>query len=299
MVKTIINEKDLDKADVVLMSAGYEKTASSHKGTINGPKKVIECLNNQIEFFDRQFKVEVNSYVKIAHQNLGNLEKLSPIQVLKKIKNNCEKLIKKNKFVFLLGGEHSVSIGVFQALTKKYKPKDVTILQIDAHCDLRKDDSDYNIHPSPLAHSTVMRHASRLGFPIVQVGIRTYSKEEYEYFSNPKNKVKVFEWDKEEDKRKKPKREEILKSIKTKNVYLSIDVDGFDPSVMPGTGTPVPGGLKWGYGNKLIEGLISKFNLVGADIVEVSPMRDSIITEYSAAQLCYTIIANKFKKKLK
>lgn len=277
------------------MSAGYEKTASSHKGTVNGPKAVIECLNSQIEFFDRKFKVEANNFIKIAHQNLGNLEKLSPTQVLQKIKSNAEKLIESNKFIFLLGGEHSVSIGVFQALAKKYNPKDITILQIDAHCDLRKDDSDYNSNPSPLAHSTVMRHASSLGFPIVQVGIRTYSKDEYEYFSNPKNKVKVFEW----DIGKKPKIEEILKSIKTKNVYLSIDVDGFDPSVMPGTGTPVPGGLKWGYGKKLIEGLISKFNLVGADIVEVSPMRDSVLTEYSAAQLCHTIIANKFKKKLK
>ena len=161
MIKTIINEKNLNKADVILMSAGYEKTASSHKGTVNGPKAVIECLNTQIEFFDRNFKVEVNNFVKIAHQNLGNLEKLSPVKTLQKIKRNCEKLVKNNKFIFLLGGEHSVSIGLFQALAKKYNPKDVTILQIDAHCDLRKDDSDYSENRSSLAHSTVMRHASR------------------------------------------------------------------------------------------------------------------------------------------
>ena len=295
MIKTIINEKNLSKADVVLMSAGYEKTASSHKGTVNGPRAVIKCLNTQIEFFDRKFKVEVNDFVKIAHLDLGNLQKLSPIATFKKIKENCKKLVKNNKFIFLLGGEHSVSIGAFHALKEKFNSKDVTIVQIDAHCDLRKDDSDYSEHPSNLAHSTVMRHASSLGFPVVQVGIRTYSKDEYKYFSNPKNKVKVFEWDRGE----KPKREEILKSIKTKNVDLTIDVDGFDPSVMPGTGTTVSGGLKWGYGNKLIEGLMSKFNLVGADIVEVSPMHNSVITEYSAAQLVYSIIANKFRNKFK
>ena len=294
MIKAIINEKNLSKADVVLMSAGYEKTASSHKGTVNGPRAVIKCLDTQIEFFDRKFKVEVNNFVKIAHLNLGNLQKFSPAATFKKIKENCKNLGKKNKFIFLLGGEHSVSIGAFHALKEKFNSKDVTIVQIDAHCDLRKDDSDYSEHPSNLAHSTIMRHASSLGFSIVQIGIRTYSKEEYKYFSNPKNKVKVFEWERGE----KPKREQILKSIKTKNIYLSIDVDGFDPSVMPGTGTPVPGGLKWGYGTKLIEGLISKFNLGGADIVEVSPMRDSVLTEYSAAQLCYSIIANKFRKKL-
>lgn len=295
MIKTIINEKNLDKADVVFVSAAYEKTVSSHKGTINGPKKIIDCLDNQIEFFDRKFKVEINNFVKIAHLNLGNLEKLSPARTLEKIKGSCEKLIKNNKLVFLLGGEHSVSIGNFQALALKYNPKDVTILQIDAHCDLRKNDSDYNKRPSSFAHSTVMYHASSLGYPIVQVGIRTYSKEEYEYFSNPKNRVKTFEWGLE----KKPKIEEILKNIKTKNIYLTIDVDGFDPSIMPGTGTPVQGGLKWNYGIKLIEKLIEKFNLISADIVEVSPIPYSVLTEYGAAQLCYTIIANKFKNKFK
>ena len=295
MIKTIINEKNIDKADVVLMSAAYEKTASSHKGTVNGPKKVIECLDTQIEFFDRKFKVEVNDFVKTVHLDLGNLQKLSPLQVLVKIKANAESLLKKNKFIFLLGGEHSVSIGVFQELAKKYKSRDVTILQIDAHCDLRKDDSDYSSKPSTLAHSTVMRHASELGFPVVQVGVRTYSKDEYEYFNNPKNNIKVFEWGLGD----KPKIETILKSIKTKYLYLTVDVDGFDPAYMPGTGTPVQDGLKWKYGVELIKKTIAKYNLIGADIVEVSPMHDSVLTEYSAAQLVYTIITNKFQDKFK
>jgi agmatinase len=293
-MKSIINEKNINGADVVLVSAGYEKTASSHKGTKNGPKTVIQCLNNQIEFFDRKFKVEVRDFVKIAHKNLGNLDKLSPIQTLEKIKSFADSLIEKNKFVFLLGGEHSVSIGVFQALTKKYNPKEVTILQIDAHCDLRKDDSDYSENPSPLAHSTVMRHASELGFPIVQVGIRTYSKDESEYFSNPKNNVTVFEWNKVV-----VSVEKILQSIKTKYLYITIDVDGFDAAYMPGTGTPVSGGLSWYYGIDLIEKAIKKSELIGADIVEVSPQKETVLTEYNAAQLCYTIIANKFQKRFK
>ena len=299
MIKTIINTKNIKKADVVLVSAPYEKTASSHKGTINGPKSVVKCLNTQIEFFDRKYKVEVNDFLKIAHRNLSNLKKLSPENAFKTIKKNCEELIQKDKFVFLLGGEHSVSYGLLSALSNKYKTKDVTILQIDAHCDLRDDDGDYNVHPSPFAHSTVMRRASELGYSIVQVGVRSYSKDEYEYFSNKKNKVKTWQWGRYDGKSDKPKVEEILKSIKTKNVYLSIDVDGFDPSVMPGTGTPVPDGLKWKYGNKLITKLIEKFNLIGTDIVEVSPMRDSVLTEYSVAQLVYSIITEKFKKKLK
>ncbi len=296
-MKSIINETNLDNADVVLLSAPYEKTASSHKGTVKGPAAVIECLDGQIEFFDRQFKVEVNNFIKIAHQDLSGIENLEPEKTLEKIKEACQKLVQKNKFVFLLGGEHSVSIGHFQALAEKYNPKDVTILQIDAHCDLRKDDSDYSDNPSHLAHSTVMRHASELGFPLVQAGIRTYSRDEYEYFSNPKNNVTVFQWP-QDTRLMPPPVEEILESIKTKYLYISIDVDGFDPAHMPGTGTPVQGGLEWWYGMGLIIQAIGKAELVGADIVEVSPMQGSVVTEYGAAQLVYTMIANKFRQKL-
>ena len=175
-------------------------------------------------------------------------------------------------------------------------PKDVTVLQIDAHCDLRNDDSDYSDDPTNLAHSCVLRRVNELGYPLVQVGIRTYFKGEYEYFSNPKNNITVFEWG---NKKKIPTVAEILKSIKTKYVYITIDVDGFDPAHMPGTGTAVPGGLEWWYGVELIEKVIKGKELVGADIVEVSPMRDSILTEYGAAQLCYSMIAHKFRDKLK
>jgi agmatinase len=297
MIKGIINS-EVNDADVVLMSAAYEKTASSHKGTIHGPSKVIEQLNSQIEFFDRKFKVNVNDFVKTAHLDLGNLEDLSPEENLAKIRENCEKLLAENKFIFMLGGEHAVSIGHFQVLAQKYNPKDVTIMQIDAHCDLRTDDSDYSENPSTLAHSTVMRHASELGFPLVQVGIRTYSQDEYEYFNNPKNNVTVFEWGNKSEK-SKPSVEEILASIKTKYLFITIDVDGFDPSLMPGTGTAVQGGLGWWYGIELLEKAIDAKELVGADIVEVSPLPDTVLTEYGAAQLCYTMIAHKFQNKFK
>lgn len=295
MVKSIINEKNLNKADVVLISAGYDKTASSHKGTKDGPKKVIECLHSQIEFWSKKYKKDVIDYVKTAHKDLGDLNKFTPEDTFKRIKQTCTELVNDNKFIFLFGGEHSVSIGLFHALTKKYKPKDVTIIQIDAHCDLRQDDGDYNDEkPSKFAHSTVMRHAKELGYKIVQVGVRSYSKEEYEYWQ--KNKIKVFEW---AYPAKKPEIKDIIKSIKTKYIYITIDVDGFDPSVMPGTGTPVPGGIKWNYGVKLLEALINKFELISADIVEVSPQKESVITEYSSAELVYQMITEKFRKKLK
>src|SRR3989344_4285791 len=133
MIESIINTESVEEADVVLLGAGYEKTASSHKGTKNGPEKVVECLDMQIEFFDRKFKVNVNDFVKTAYPNLEDLESLTPEENLKKIKKSCDELVQKNKLVFLLGGEHSVSIGHFMALSEKYDSKDVTILQIDAH----------------------------------------------------------------------------------------------------------------------------------------------------------------------
>jgi agmatinase len=294
MIEGIINAKNIGEADIVLIGAPYEKTASSHKGTAVGPGKVAEMLASQIEFFDRTYKVNVTDFVKTFYQELSHTTDLSPEENLAEIKKVCEEAVAQSKFVFLLGGEHAVSLGHFQALSKKYDPKDVTILQIDAHCDLRNDDSDYSDTPSNLAHSTIMRRASELGFPIVQVGIRTYSEDEYKYFSDPKNNVTVFEWG---TAHKKPKIEEILESIKTKYLYISIDVDGFDPSLMPGTGTPVQGGLKWWYGVSLIEQAINTKELVGCDIVEVSPVAESTTTEYGAAQLAYTMIANKFKSR--
>jgi agmatinase len=152
-----------------------------------------------------------------------------------------------------------------------------------------------------------MRRASELGYPIVQVGIRTYSVDEYNYFSNPKNNVTVFEWGTSTPAKATPQEgnknwqppaiSKILEAIKTKYIYISIDVDGFDPAFMPGTGTAVQGGLEWWYGVELLEKAIMSKELIGADIVEVSPMRDSILTEYGAAQLLYTMVAHKFRNR--
>lgn len=303
MVDSIINNKKIEEADVVIVSAPYDETTSSRKGTNKGPKAVIEMLDSKLELFDRTYKIQPCDKIKIGHKNLNNISSLSPEKSLEKIKSECIKILNKKQFTFLLGGEHSVSLGLLQALSTKMNPKDVTILQIDAHCDLRDNDGDYSSKPSKHAHSCVMRRAHELGYNLVQVGIRTYSVNEYEYFSNPKNNIKVFEWGKPDSALgaiwEVPSIDEILKSIKTKSVYITIDVDGFDPSFMPGTGTPVQDGLDWSYGVELIERLIDQKELVGADIMEVAPMRDSVLTEYGAAQLLYTMIAHKFRDKLK
>ena len=299
MPQSIINTKNSAEADVHIISAPYDATASFHKGTAEGPRKVVECLHTQIEFFDKRYKVESTEKIKIAETEIAGLQKMSPENAHSAVVSACEN--SKAPLTFLLGGEHSMSFGSLKALAKKHKPSDVTIFQIDAHCDLRIDDSDYTDgEATQYAHSAVMRRAHEMGYKLVQVGIRAFSKDEYEYFTKNKKTITTFPWGatKPNGQLIVPTIQKILASIKTKKVYISIDVDGIDPAYMPGTGTPVQGGLEWWYTLKLLETIIEKRTLVGADVVEVSPVSDNVLTEYGAAQIVYNMINTFYKSKL-
>ena len=293
MIDRIVNTKNMKEANVVLLSAPYENGVSFMGGTSKAPKKILNCLNSNLELFDVELHCEPAKILKTVYKEISNLKKLAPSMAVKKISSEYHKLLNNGKFVIMLGGEHTVSFGALEAISKKENPSDITILQIDAHQDLRSDSSDYSEKKEKFAHSCVMRRIHELGFNIVQVGIRTYSKYEYEYWQKNKKTITVFEWNKKEIPISK-----ILKSIKTKKIYITVDVDGFDPAYMPGTGTPVQSGLNWYYGLDLIEKAIDQKELVGADIVEVSPQRDSVLTEFGAAFICYKIMTHKFKKKL-
>ncbi len=299
MPQSIINTKSAEEADVLIISAPYDATASFHKGTAEGPRKVVECLNTQIEFFDKRYKVESTEKIKIAHKEIAGLQKMSPEAAHNAVVAECEN--SPAPLTFLLGGEHSMSFGSLKALAKKHKAKDVTIFQIDAHCDLRVDDGDYtDSEPTQYAHSAVMRRAHEMGFNLVQVGIRAFSKDEYEYFTKNKKTITTFPWCDitPAGVLKIPTIGKIVSAIKTKKVYISIDVDGIDPAYMPGTGTPVQGGLEWWYTLKLLETVIEKKTLVGADVVEVSPVSDNVLTEYGAAQIVYNMINTFYRSRL-
>jgi agmatinase len=293
MVDTIINTKNISEADTVFLCTPFERSVSFMGGTAKAPKKIIEVLNNNLELFDIDLLCEPAKQIKTALVEIKDLEKLDSKNAIEKISAQYRNLLDQNKFVIMLGGEHTVALGALEAISKKENPQEVTILQIDAHQDLRDNNCDYDESCEKFAHSCVMRRIHELGFPLVQVGIRTYSKYEYEYWQKNKETITVFKWGK-----KQPSMEEILKSIKTKKVYITVDVDGFDPAHMPGTGTPVQGGLEWYYGLDLLGKIIDKKELVGADIVEVSPQIDSVLTEFGAALICYKIMTHKFKKKL-
>jgi agmatinase len=287
-----INCSDPSGANIVILCAPYDRTASFRKGAVKGPAAIVSSLKYQMETFDRFTGSMPSSKRKIAVCELKNLNRCSPPVMVDRVKQEYEKHIGHGAFVLMLGGEHSVSTGALQALSSHYNSREVTVFQIDAHLDLRHDDSDYSDSPhGDYAHCTVMRRAFDLGFKCVHIGVRAYAREEMDFARN--NGLEVFEW----GIGPVPDPEVIVKSIATELVYLTIDVDGIDPAHMPATGTPVQGGLEWYYTFDLLQRLFKSKKVVGADVVEVAPRPYDVLTEYGAAQLGYTILALRETRK--
>jgi agmatinase len=289
MVDSIINCADAAIADAVLIGVPYQRGASFGSGAARGPQAIVACLERQIEFFERHTGTEPAYRYRVAQEMLDGIDALAPEKMVAAV---AETVAQHEAFAIVLGGTHAVSIGALRAVAARTQARDVTVLQIDAHLDLRDDDSDYNDRdPSRFAHSCVMRRACEMGFRACSVGIRAYSRDEYCYALD--HSLPVFEWGRGEE----PAIEEVLAAIATERVYLTIDVDGFDPAVAPATGTPVPGGLSWAYGTRLVRELFRTKDVIGADIVEVAPLSGSGLTEYAAAQLCYDLLCYKLLKR--
>ena len=288
MVEHILN-KGTKEPDVILLGIPYDKTSSFGKGADKGPDAIIGCFQ-QLEVYERFTGTRPAKERAVSTVILGDIGEASPEQMVAAVSEKVGGYLKKKKFVLVLGGEHSIGAGIFGAWAKERDPKEITIVQIDAHMDLRDDDSDYNENPSRYAHSCVMRRAVEKGFPLVQVGIRAYA--DFELEAAKRHKVAAFEWPREENQKLI---DEILASVRTKDIYISIDADGLDPAHMPATGTPVQGGLSWKFAFDLLRALFDKKSVVGADMVEVAPRPHDTLTEFGAAQLCYYLIALKFR----
>jgi agmatinase len=293
-MNSIINTRDAYDADIVLLGANYERTSSFLKGQRGGPREIVSCLNNQIEFFERISGIVSCGNLKIAYHDIGDLNEFDPKEMVEEVQKIYDEYLGLDKFVVILGGEHSVSCGAFRSISKQSDSSKITVVQIDAHFDLRNDDSDYNDKPhGKYAHSCVMRRAYELGFKIIPIGIRAYSEDELNFAKD--NKIKFFEWGIDDCH---PSIDDIMRSIITDKVYITLDVDGIDPSHMPATGTPVQGGLSWYYVNHLLLEIFKRKQVIGVDIVEVAPCLTNKLTEYGAAQLCYNMIVWKNIKNL-
>jgi len=269
-------ELSINKAKIVILPVPYDKTSTWIKGSDKGPKAILEASkvleNYDIETDSQAFKKGIFTEDEIIEKGL-------PEKMVDKVKNKVLSLIDDKKFVVTIGGEHSVAIGSMQAHAERYK--DITILQLDAHADLQQE-----YHGSKYNHGCVMARVNDL-CNIVQIGIRSMDTKE----KKEMNKENVFF---AKDIVKDAKWTDKVVSKLSKNVYITIDADVFDPSIMPSTGTPEPGGLGWYEVLRLLKKVIAKKNLVGFDFVELCPKKENKAPDFMAAKLIYKVLSYKF-----
>ncbi len=270
------------KHKVIIIPFGLEKTVSYGGGTKNGPKEIIKA-SHQVELYDEEFNCE--PYKKIGIKTLKPFKINKNIKkALKKISDINNEILNNNLFPMTLGGEHSITPGCVYPFAKKYKK--LCILHFDAHADLRE---SYNGEKFSHA-SAIKRCLDHKNVSVISFGIRNISQVEIPYFKKNSSRIKIF-WAKDKEKWNLNK---FKKMIKNKVVYLTFDVDGFDSSLMPATGTPEPGGLFWDEVLEIIKIASKNSNIVGADINELSPIKGFNSYNFLVAKLAYKILAYKF-----
>ncbi|MCX2680802.1 agmatinase [Galbibacter sp. EGI 63066] len=267
----------LDDAKVVLIPVPYDGTSTWQKGADKGPEAFLHASEN-MELYDIETQSE--PYKKGIYLAPPVTENSSPEKMVDTVHKTAKNYIKQNKFVTLFGGEHSISIGSIRAFNESFD--DLTVLQIDAHADLREE-----YEGSKCNHACAVYEASQ-NTKLIQVGIRSMDisevdnmLEEQTYFAH--NIVQEDDW--------------IDDSISqmTENVFITIDLDAFDPSILPSTGTPEPGGLLWYETLDYLKEVFKKKNVVGFDIVELCPNPQDKSSDFLAAKLYYKMLAYKFK----
>ena len=270
---------------VVVVPFGLEKTVSYGGGTKNGPKEIIKA-SHQVELFDEELKKE-------PYKEIG-IKTLKPFPIKNKISSALDQLSKineeiilKNKFPIIFGGEHSITPGSIRPFVKKYS--EITLLHFDAHADLRE---SYNGEKFSHA-SAIKRCLDFKNVKVVSFGIRNLSQPEMNFYENNRNRIEIF-WGKDKKEWKLDRLENIFKD---KNVYITFDVDGFDSSIMPATGTPEPGGLLWEDVLPIIKKVCQISNVVGADINELAPIKNFDSYNFLVAKLAYKILSYKFEFK--
>ncbi len=263
-------------AEIFLQSIPYDGTSTWVKGADKGFEAFMNALGN-MELYDIETASEV--YKKGIHitESLGSFE--SPDQMFNAVYQNTKKLLKLNKFLTFFGGEHSISIGIIKAFYEKFNS--ISILQIDAHADLRESymGSKYN-------HACAL-HDANYNTHLVQVGIRSMDISEKQFL----NRENVFfaqdmfsnnQW-----------MDESINLLNEK-VYITLDLDAFDPSIMPSTGTPEPGGILWNDMLSYLKKVFKNRNVVGFDIVELAPIENLEAPNFLVAKLYYKMLSYKF-----
>ena len=274
------------EAKIVVSPVPYEFAPTYGKGVKGGPRAIIEASNNMESFDDELFQ---DTYDILGIHTLKALKvgKAKPEVVINRVEGTVKSILNDGKFPVTLGGGHSVSIGCAMAFRNRFK--NFSVLQLDAHCDMRDSymGSKYN-------HACVARRICEY-FPLVQVGARSLSKDEYDFLKKSKNVHAVGFC----DMLKNPGWVEGCLDRLSENVYVTIDLDVFDPAIMPSTGTPEPGGMNWIEVLGVLRKISQQKNVVGFDVVELSPVRGMAAPDFLTAKLIYRFlgyIALKSKK---
>lgn len=280
-----VEETDYKKASVIVVPVPFEKTTSYMHGTAKGPAAMIEA-SHQVEFYDPELEQE--SFRPALHTvDPLKVEALEAKKALGLIEKEIGKILDDHKFPLMLGGEHTITTGAVGACAKRFP--NLSILQIDAHADLR--DTYEN---SPFSHACAMRRSIEYAKKLVGVGIRSVCVEEVEFARKHKGITLFY------DHQRRAEKNWVAKAIDelTDTVYLTIDIDGFDPQLVPATGTPEPGGLSWYEGLELIRTLFQKKKVVAADVVELLPLPGAHASSFVAAKLAYKVVGyfKKFQK---
>ncbi len=265
-----------DKARFAVMPIPYDSAASFCPGARFGPSAIITA-SQHVEWFDEELEVECHR-AGITTLDPIEVNLAGPEAMHKELFKRARRVVRDGKFLFGLGGDHSISSALVRAV--KIKHKRLSVLQIDAHDDLRD-----TFLGSPYAHACVMRRIADLGVPFVPVGIRSVSPEGHRFMKSagiePITARRCYMDDDWVD--------QLLESL-TDTVYVTIDIDGFDPAYAPGTGTPEAGGLDWFQVTGLLRLVAAEKKIVGADIVEVMPIGGQVVTESLAARLAYKLM---------
>ena len=273
------------KTKVIIVPFGLEKTVSYGSGTKNGPKEIIKA-SHQVELFDEELNKE-------PYKEIG-IKTVKPFAIKKKIgdalnqlSNINEKILSKNKFPMVFGGEHSITPGSIKPFVNKYDQ--ITLLHFDAHADLRE-----SYQGEKFSHaSAIKRCLDFKNVNVVSFGIRNLSQQEMDFYNDNRNRIEIF-WGKD---KKNWDLSKLDKLFKDKTVYITFDVDGFDASIMPATGTPEPGGLLWEDVLPIIKEVCKISNIVGADINELAPIKNFNSYNFLVAKLAYKILAYTFEFK--
>lgn len=268
-----------EDAKAVVVPVPYGETVTYMAGTENGPSAILEASDN-MELFDEELNKET---YKIGINTLPFLEVsgLKPEKMISNVEDKVSDILKNDKMPVVLGGEHSVSIGAIKSIKDKYK--DVSVLYFDAHHDIR---DSYN--GSRYNHACVARRILEIA-PLVEVGVRSLSISEFDFLAGKDMKIINMHY-----MMKNPGWQDTVKGYLSDSVYISIDLDVFDPSVMLSVGTPEPGGMLWYDFLASIRSIIKGKKIVGFDVVELCPIKNIAAPDFMAAKLIYKLLGYIF-----